>query len=159
MTDKPVEEFVIKEYPNTTRWLEERRILGVGNLILTNRRLAFLHQVLVTDHHKQALQKLSGKTTSEIMEYALRLHQKNFEIPITAITEVKSKRFATFPMPRFYLEVTYWKEKKKKEGILSFMFTISLLRGFFQLEYTVVKSWVWAIERAVKRAKEGEGSN
>ena len=70
-------ERVIKEYPNTTRWLEGKLTLGVGNLILTTERLVFLNQVVANEKHFQRLQQLSQAPASRVLEYALTLH-KNF---------------------------------------------------------------------------------
>ncbi len=151
------EEFVIKEYPRSTRWLEERRIIGVGNLILTNERLVFLHQVVLTDEQIENLRKLSEAPTSRMMDFVLALHKKNFQIPLSSLVLVRTGLFSLLPFPRFCLRVSYISEKKKKIKTVSFMFTISVLRGFFQLEITTVLGWVWIIRRAA-RAKQTRAS-
>ena len=139
------QERVIKEYPNTTRWLEGRLILGVGNLILTTERIAFLNQVLVKEKHVQKMQELSEAPSSRVLDYALTLHNNNFQIPLHSLTSAKVGLFAYFPIPRFCLRIAYFSDKKKIKTI-SFMFTISILRGFYQFEIATVLSWVSAIK-------------
>ena len=143
------EETVIKEYPNTTRWLEGERIIGAGNLVLTNKRLAFLHQVMPTDEQLEELRKLSTAPTGEMLDFALALHKKNFQIPVSSLVGVKVGLLTLLPIPRFYLRVAYM-GKKNKNKTTSFMFTISILRGVFQLEITTVLGWVWIIRKAMK---------
>ena len=143
------EETVVKEYPNTTRWLEEQRIIGAGNLILTNKRLVFLHQVVPTDEQLEELRKLSTAPTGEMLDFALALHKKNFQIPVSSLVGVKVGLLTLLPIPRFYLRVAYM-GKKNKNKTTSFMFTISILRGVFQLEITTVLGWVWIIRKAMK---------
>ena len=145
------QERVIKEYPNTTRWLEGRLILGVGNLILTTERIAFLNQVLVKEKHVQKMQELSEAPSSRVLDYALTLHKNNFQIPLSSVTSAKVGLFAYFPIPRFCLRIAYFSEKKRKKiETTSFMFTITMLRGFYQFEITTVLSWVWTIKRVMK---------
>ncbi|MFC2042321.1 hypothetical protein ACFLTV_02330, partial [Chloroflexota bacterium] len=145
------QERVIKEYPNTTRWLEGRLILGVGNLILTTERIAFLNQVLVKEKHVQKMQELSEAPSSLVLDYALTLHKNNFQIPLSSVTSAKVGLFAYFPIPRFCLRIAYFSNKKKEKiKRASFMFTISILRGFYQLEITTVMSWASTIKRVMK---------
>ena len=62
MNDKQrsAEEFIIKEYPNYTHWLEGSQAIGIGNLILTSRRLVFLNQLPpLTEAEIEHLQKFS----------------------------------------------------------------------------------------------------
>ena len=53
-------ETVLKEYPNSTRWTRGQQIIGVGNLILTNERLVFLHGVELTPRQIAYVKKISG---------------------------------------------------------------------------------------------------
>ena len=155
MTDKlpASEEIVIKEYPRSTRWLEGQQVIGVGNLILTNERLVFLHQVPISEEEIERLQKLSQKiTTKEMIDLGLSLHEKNFQIPLSSITLVKTGLYSILPFPRPCLRIFYISGKRKIKTA-SFMFTIPLLKGFFQLEVTTVWGWVSMIRRAM-RAKQ-----
>lgn len=144
------EESVIREYPNTTRWLEGQLILGAGNLILTTERLVFLNQVSIKEKQAQKLQELSEATTNRVLDYALTLHKNNFQIPLRAVTSARVGIFAYFPFPRFCLRIDYRSDRKQIETA-SFMFTISILRGFYQLEIGIVMSWASAIKKVMKR--------
>lgn len=153
MSDKPAasKEVVIKEYPNSTRWLEGQQVTGVGNLILTNERLVFLHQVVATDEQIEYLRKLSqGATVNTMVDFALTLYKKNFQIPLSSLISVKVGLHSLLPLPRPCLRIFYRSQKKKGQiKTASFMFTIPLLKGFFQLEITTVWGWVWLIRRAM----------
>ena len=157
MSDKPApsKEVVIKEYPNSTRWLEGPQIIGVGNLILTNERLVFLHQVVATNEQIENLRKLSQEATVNTMvDFALTLHKKNFQIPLSSLIAVKVGLYSLLPLPRPCLRIFYQSQKKKRQiKTASFMFTIPLLKGFFQFELTTVWGWVWLLRRAM-RAKQ-----
>ena len=59
------EEVVLKEYPRSTHRMEGQRVIGVGNLILTNERLVFLNRVPLNDEEVEYLQKFSGKATTK----------------------------------------------------------------------------------------------
>lgn len=149
-------ERVIKEYPSSTRWMEGRKILGVGNLILTNKRLIFLNQVVLSDQQMEALKKISeGGDFDKITDYALDLHKNNFDVPLTSVISAKVGLFTILPFPRPCLRI-FWANPKKKDQIksASFMFTIPLLRGLFQFEIMDAISWVLRINRAVTQAKE-----
>lgn len=148
-------EVVIKEYPNSTHWVEGQQVIGVGNLILTNERLVFLHQVALSEKEIESLRNISGKaTTNEMIDLSLSLHKKNFQFPLSSITRVKTGLYCLIPFPRPCLRIFYRNEKKKQNILTaSFMFTIPLLKGFVQLEITTVRAWVLLINRAVKRNK------
>ncbi len=151
------DERVIQEYPRSTRWLEGTRILGTGNLILTNRRLVFLHAIEPTPEQMANIQKMAGAATEASVDFALTLHKKNFEIPLRNITRARTGVFAWVPFPRFCLRVDYLEGKKEIPRTASFQFTISLLQGFVRMELTTVLGWAMAIGGAVKRAQKKEG--
>jgi hypothetical protein len=145
------EERVIKEYPNSTRQLEGQLVMGAGNLILTTERLVFLNQILPKERHLQKFQELSEAPVSRALDYAITLHKNNFQIPLSSVTAARVGLFAYFPIPRFCLRLAYFSDQKRnKIKTASFMFTISILRGFFQFEVTTVMAWVSAIKKAMK---------
>ncbi len=148
------DEIVAKEYPRYTRWFDGQLEIGVGNLVLTSERLIFLHLVHVTDEKKETLQKLAkNATTREMLNQAIALHKKNFQFPLSAITSVKTSLHSILPFPRFCLRISHQGEKKKHaEKTLTFMFTIPLWKGWFQLEITVVMLWVRLIKAAMRAA-------
>ena len=158
--EKPLsEEVVLKEYPRSTRWLKGQQVVGVGNLILTNQRLVFLNQVELTQRQIEDLQKLrmnSAKTNEEI-DFALTLHKSNFQIPLSSVISANMSRYCLFPFPRPYLSISYRGGSKSAEKTLGFMFTIPLLKGFYQLELTTVWAWAQIIRRALKAKQSGTG--
>jgi len=127
-------------------------VIGVGNLVLTNERLVFLHQIPITGEEMERLRKLSEKVTSkEMLNYALSLHKKSFQVSLSSVTLVKTGLHSLLPFPRFCLRISYRSEKKKVKT-LTFMFTIPLWKGWFQLEITTVMLWVRLIKTAVRYA-------
>ncbi len=142
-------EIVIKEYPRSTRWLEGQRTAGIGNLILTSRRLIFLHQVQLTDEKIKHMQEISrDRTTDQTIDFALTLHRNSFQIPLTSVVSARVGLYSLLPLPRPCLRISYQKKGEIKSA--SFMFTIPLLSGFFRFEITDVLSWVWRIRRAMR---------
>ena len=146
-------ERIVKEYPNTTRRLEGNRTIGAGNLILTSERLIFLNRVQVTERVEQKLKELTDAPTSRILNYALTMHKNNFQIPLSSVQSFKRHVFAYLPIPRFCLRISYH-AKQQKPKTADFAFTISILKGFFQLEFTVVQAWIWVIKRELKLKNE-----
>jgi len=153
MTDEQLasEEVVLKEYPRSTHRMEGQQVIGVGNLILTNERLVFLNRVPLNDEEVEYLQKFSGKaTTKRTIDLALALHKKNFQVPLSSVISVKTGLYSILPFPRPCLHISYRSEKKKRIKTISFMFTIPLWKGWFQLEITTIKAWVRIIREAVR---------
>jgi len=149
-------EVVLKEYPNSTRWMKGQLVIGVGNLILTNERLVFLNQVVLSPRQIEHIRKLSeAAKTNKIIDFALTLHKRNFEVPLSSVISAKMSRYCLFPFPRPYLSISYRGGSKDKEKTLGFMFTIPLLKGFYQLEFTTVWGWVQIIRRVLKAKQSG----
>jgi len=148
MNDK--DEIIIKEYPNSTRWVEGRDTIGTGNLILTSKRLVFLNGVKLSDKQIEQIRELSAKaTTSRIINYALTLHKMNFQIPLSSVTRVRMGLYSFLPFPRPCLRIFCLGKNKEEE--FSFMFNIPLLKGIYQWEITTVWHWVSVINRALRR--------
>ncbi len=149
------DERVIREYPRWTRWLEGTRILGTGNLILTNRRLVFLHAIDPTPEQIANIEKMARAATADSVDFALSLDKKNFEMPLRNVTRARTGMFAWLPMPRFCLRVDYLEGKREIPRTASFQFTISLLQGLFRFEPAMVWGWAISIRGAVSRAQKG----
>ena len=151
-------EVVLKEYPNSTRWIKGQLVIGVGNLILTNERLVFLHGVELSPRQIAYIRKLSETgNTNKVIDYALTLHKKNFEVPLSSVISANMSRYCILPFPRPYLRINYRGGSREKEKTLGFMFTISLLKGFYQLEFSMVWIWVRIIRKALRAKKSGIG--
>ena len=99
------EEIVVKEHPNSTYWLEGRLVKAAGNLILTSQRLVFLKQVEMSEKQAEEIRRLATEsTTSELIQFALKLNKKNFQLPISSIVTAKMGLLSYFPI-RPYLSV------------------------------------------------------
>jgi hypothetical protein len=148
------DEVVLKEYPNSTRWLEGQRVMGVGNLILTNERLVFIHQIHISEEEIERLRQLSARiTTRELIDTTLPFHKKNFQVPLSSVVGVKTGLLTFFPFPRPCLRIFYQSAKKRQVNRLSFIFTIPLWKGWFQLEITTVMGWAASIKRVLRQYK------
>lgn len=143
------EEFVMKEYPKYTQLIEGKRVIGIGNLILTSKRLIFLHGLPLDEEDLTRLKKMSEKaTTSKMLDIACSLYEKNFQVMLSSIDSVKTGIYSFIPFPRFCLRINY--TSRKKPNRLTFMFTIPLWKGLFQLEITTVMAWSKYIRTAMK---------
>ena len=144
-------EVVLKEYPSSTRWLEGQRVIGVGNLVLTSERLVFIHQIPISDEERERLRKLSAKiTTREMIDLTLSFHKKNFQVPLSSVVSVKTGLFSLLPFPRPCLRIFFRSAKTQQINRLTFMFTIPIWKGWFQLEVTTVMAWVTTIRRILR---------
>ena len=149
------EEVVMKEYPEYTYWLEGNQIRAVGNLILTNERLVFLRQVVLSEKEVETIQEISKESTTEkLLQYALTLHKKNFQIPLSSIASAKLGLVSFFPL-RPCLRV-YYRSAGKKVKTMSFMFTLPVLKRLMMSEFPTL-GWVRAIKKAVKAQQRTAG--
>ncbi len=151
MSDKPAasEEVVIKQYPNSTHLLEGDQVRAAGNLILTNKRLVFLRQTALTEKEVENLQKLSQKAnTEELIQFALTLHKKNFQIPLSSIVSAKLGFYFIFPSLQWYMRLSY-RTASKNVKTLSFRFTLPLFKRLLMSEFPTL-GWTRAIRKAVK---------
>jgi hypothetical protein len=149
---KIMREHTIREHPNITYWLEGKLALGKGNLILTSDRLIFLHKVQLTEVQKEQLLKLYKEAGfTESMEYAMKFHKNNFQIPLDNINTVSLGVFRYFPWPRFYMRVIYHGNKKSSQMETGFFFRMAPSRMLFQLELTFVWGWVNIVKGAVRK--------
>ena len=145
------EEVVIKEYAKSTYWLEGKQVRAVGNLVLTNERLVFLKQVALSENQIENLQRLSQEGgTSEMIQFALRLHKKNFQLPLSSIVSAKMRPLSVLPL-RTYMLISY-RGASKNIKTLRFMFTLPLLKRLMLSEFPTM-GWVSAIKKAVKAKK------
>jgi hypothetical protein len=158
MSDKPSasDEVVIKEYPNSTHLLEENQVRAAGNLVLTNKRLIFLRQTAFTEKEIQNLQRLSQEANTEkLIQFALTLHKKNFQIPLSSIVSAKLGSYFIFPSPQWYMRVAY-KTASKKVKTVSFRFTLPLFKRLLMSEFPTL-GWIRAIKKAVKAQRQTAG--
>ena len=146
------EETVVKEHPHGTYWLEGKQVRAMGNLILTNQRLVFLRQVTLTEKQAQEIQRLAKEaTTSEVVQFALKLHKKNFQLPLSSIVTAKMGLLSVFPI-RPYLRV-YYQSASKKTKTLGFVFTLPFLKRLLLSDFPTI-GWVNAIKKAAKAERK-----
>jgi len=146
------EEIVVKEYPNSTYWLEDRQVKAAGNLILTSQRLVFLKQVALSEKQAEEIRRLATEaTTSELIQFALKLNKKNFQLPLSSIVTARMGLLSYFPI-RPYLSVHYLSAGKKMKT-LDFMFTLPLLKRLMLSEFPTL-GWRSAIRSAVKKEQK-----
>jgi len=144
-------EVIKKVHRNSAFVVEGRQTQAAGNLVLTNERLVFLKQTALSDDKLKTFQKLAKEgTTDDMIRFALNLNKKNFQIPLSSITLVKTGVYSIFPMRPctriFYMDIN------KREKNVSFRFNPPLLKRLFEL-VPLATEWSWAIKKAVKAKK------
>jgi uncharacterized membrane protein YsdA (DUF1294 family) len=143
-------ECVIREYPNIAFWLEGNAVRGSGNLILTSDRLIFLNRIVAEEWQLEEIRQLSSEEDfNKIVEFSLKLHKKNFQIPLADVTNVRMGLCSLFPFLRVCVRI-YHLTRKANEAETSFWFRIPLFKGLFQFEITLVMGWIGAIKAAAK---------
>ncbi len=146
------QEVVIKEHPHATYWLEGKQVRAAGNLLLTNQRLVFLKQVNLTEKQTKEIQRLAQEaTTSELVQFVLKLHKKNFQLPLSSIVTAKMGLLSVLPL-RPYLRV-YYQSASKKTKTLSFMFTLPFLKRLLLTDFPTI-GFVNAIKRTIKAERK-----
>ena len=153
-------ERVIKEHPNITLWLENSQVRAAGNLVLTNERLVFLKQVAPSQKEIETLQQLSKEArTDKLIQFALGMHKKNFQIPLSSIVTAKTGFHFTFPFLNLRLRLFY-RSASKKEKMLTFQLKTPFMKVLFRSE-PLTMEWAGIIKKAVKNKKKltaGQGS-
>jgi len=145
-------ETVIKQFPNTTHLVEGGEVRAAGNLILTDQRLLFLRQVILSQKQAQEIQELAKEsTTSELIQYSLKLHKKNFHLPLSSIVSAKMGLLSIIPI-RPCLRLHYLSSSKKTRA-LTFVFTLPLLKRLMLSEFPTI-SWIQAIRKSVKTERK-----
>jgi hypothetical protein len=143
-------EFIIRQHRRWTHLLENRRTIGEGSLILTNRRLLFLHRIEAKPEVTASIKKLADAPIKMVLDHALTLHKNSFQIQLPSIVQAGIGMFAGFPLPHFYLWATYLKGKNQIIHTAAFQFT-TVQHGIF-FEPQIMMDWGWknAIQRAVQ---------
>ena len=147
------DETVIRQHRRWTHWIEAGRVLGEGSLILTNRRLLFLHRIESSPEVAASIRKLADAPMENVLDHALTLHKNCFQIPLSSIIQVGIGSFAGFPLPKVYLTVVYLKGKKLDPRTVAFQFK-DPGHGIFSQPQIIV-DWKW--KRAIRRAIEETG--
>ena len=147
--EQPREE-VVREWPKYSLWLEDNAT-HQGNLILTNERLIYLNRVALSQKEHEEMQELSkGATTNQVLNFALKLHKRNFQIPLSSIVSSRLGFCFILPSPRPCVRV-YYQRASKKPKMASFLFRRSMLMDLFRPEFPITAIfWYRAIKKATK---------
>ena len=147
-------ETIIRQHRHWTRWLATRRTLDEGNLVLTNRRLLFLHRIESSPDVTESIRRLADAPIETVLDHALTLHKNCFQIHLQDITRVGIGVFMRFLSPSFYLSVTYRKGKKQTLYIADFQF----LRPKTKISFIpqIIQDFFWM--NAIKQAKRKSAS-
>jgi len=145
-------ETVIKQFPDTTYLVEGAETRAAGNLIMTDRRLLFLRQANLSQKQAQEIQALvKESTTSKLIQYSLKLHKKNFQLPLSSLVSAKMGLLSFIPI-RPCLRVQYLSNSKKIRP-LTFVFSLPLLKRLMLSEFPTL-SWMHAIRKAIKTERK-----
>ena len=144
------EEIIIRQHRHWTRWLEARRTMGEGNLILTNRRLLFLHKIEASPSVTASIKKLADAPIETVLNHALTLHKNCFQIPLPSIIRIGIGAFVRFPFPYFYLRVSYLKGRKQTPQTAAFQFRRPKSEIIFHPQVIADLGWMIAIKRAIR---------
>lgn len=159
MPGEAIPETIIRQHRRWTQRMESLRVAGEGNLILTNRRLLFLHKVERGPEVAAAIKKLADAPTEAVLDHALTLHKDSIQMPLLSILRVGIGLVPRFPFPRFYLTVYYREGKKQAYRALAFQFKRP--RSEILTPPQVVADWNWrrAIRRAIREASRRQTVN
>ena len=152
MNSNTEQEKIIKEHRKWTQWIEHPRALRLGNLVLTNRRLIFLHQIQSSPDVKDNIKKLADAPTETVLNYAFSLNRSNFQIPLSAIGKIRIGAFNWMPLPHVCLSVIYFDGKHTASKLASFQFIRPIKQTILNPQLFVDIGWVRAINKAMKNA-------
>lgn len=143
-------EIIIRQHPHWTYVIEGRRGRAMGNLVLTNRRLLFLHKIEASPSVSASIRKLADAPIDTVLDHALTLHKNCFQVPLSSITRIGIGAFIRFPFPYFYLKVSYRRGNKKAIQITNFQFRRK--KTDILLHPQIVSDWGWmrVIRRTLK---------
>jgi len=146
----PDAERILKEHRKWTQWIAHPRILPLGNLVLTNRRLIFLNKIQSSPQVKENIRTLADSPTETVLNYAFTLHKDNFQIPLSAIGSVRVGTFRWNPLPHLCLSVVYFDGINPSSGTVSFQFIRPIKQTILKPQLIVDIGWVRAINKAIK---------
>lgn len=143
-------EIIIKQHPHWTYVIEGRQGRAMGNLVLTNRRLLFLHKIEAGPEVSASIRKLADAPIETVLDHALTLHKNCFQMPLSSITRVGIGAYVRFPFPYFYLKVYYRRGKKQASNVVNFQFRRKKTIIIFHPQLIEDLGWRKAIKRVLK---------
>ena len=147
-----MEEKIIREHRRWTTWIEARWAFRPGNLVLTNRRLLFLHKISSSPEVTDNIKKLADAPMETVLNYAFTLNQNNFQFPLDSIMKIGVGIFEVVPL-RFCLSITYANKERTHRRTVTFQFRAPNNKMSLKPQVFTVMSWVRSIRRAMKDAR------
>ena len=145
-------EIIIKEHRKWTQWIETPRALRLGNLVLTNRRLIFLHVIESSPEVKENIKKLADAPIDSVLNYAYTLNKNNFQIPLSNVIGLKIGAYNWTPIPHVCLTIIYVDRKYLTNRMASFQFIRPYKQTILKPQFMLVMDWIRAIKQAIKNA-------
>jgi hypothetical protein len=143
-------EKIIKEHRKWTQWIETPRALRLGNLVLTNRRLIFLHIIESSPEVKENIKKLADAPIESVLNYAYTLNNKNFQIPLSNVIGLKLGAYNWTPIPHFCLSIIFVDRKYLTNRMVSFQFIRPYKQTILKPQFMLVMDCIRAIKQAIK---------
>ena len=143
-------EKIIKEHRKWTQWIETPRALRLGNLVLTNCRLIFLHIIESSPEVKDNIKKLADAPIESVLNYAYTLNKNNFQIPLSNIISLKIGAFNWTPIPHVCLTIIYVDRKYLTNRMVSFQFIRPYKQTILKPQFMLVMDWIRVIKQAIK---------
>lgn len=151
-------EEVVREWPKTSLWLEDN-ITHQGNLILTDRRLVFLKEKVLSDEEILKYNSIveNGGGVAEELDFATGMQKKNWSLPLSQVVNARVSVFQWLPF-RLWLEVDY-NTAGKKQRTLFFIFTMGQFKRILLKEFPTL-GWRYTIKDELKhyRKRQAAGS-
>lgn len=143
-------EVIIRQHRHWTHRVEGLRVVGQGNLVLTNRRLLFLHRIDASPEVGASIRKLADAPIDTVLDHALTLHKGCLQIPLSAIARVGIGAVSGFPFPHFCLTVYYYEGRKRTPRVAAFQFKRPKAVTFQSPQIISDIRWRKAILRAIR---------
>ena len=143
-------EIIIKEHRKWTQWIQTPRNLRLGNLVLTNRRLIFLHKIDSSPEVKDNIKKLADAPIRSVLNYAFTLDKNNFQMPLSNIIGLKIGAYNWTPIPHVCLSIVYVDGKYLTNRMVAFQFIRPYKQTIFKPQFMLVIEWIRTIKQAIK---------
>lgn len=153
MTRKTEAERILREHRHWTRWILSARFRKEGNLVLTNRRLIFLHKIQSSSDVKENIKKLADAPMESVLNYAFTLNEDNFQIPLSFITGLGIGVFSWYPSIQICLNISYISGRQQNRRTVSFQFIRPIKQTILHPQIAVDIGWIRAIKKAIKAAR------
>jgi len=149
-------EQVIREWPKYSLWLEDN-ITHRGNLVLTDERLVFLKEKVLSDEEILKYNSIleNGGGVAEELNFATGMQKKNWSLPLGQIVNARVSIFQWLPF-RLWLEVDHLTAGKKTRT-LYFIFTMGKFKRFLLKEFPTL-GWRWTIKDELKHYRKQQAA-